>query len=175
MLSVNNDIRGLIDSVNDGSTSAFMWEWFTTKPFVDAEEARFVRTTPFLPKFPSVLAVFATTDVCARTRLVQCRHHGRPGLSPHTPHEPPPPHCARSCRPYRPMSAHLIRKKSVLRKMFSSSRTSSDIPRRTLRLSSPICQTPCYPSPSKKCVGLRKLTYIFSGVVEDRGVPPGLH
>jgi len=39
---VNNDIRGLIDSVNDGSTSAFMWEWFTTKPFVDAGEARFV-------------------------------------------------------------------------------------------------------------------------------------
>ncbi len=40
---MNNDIRGLIDSVNDGSTSAFMWEWFTTKPFVDAGEARFVR------------------------------------------------------------------------------------------------------------------------------------
>lgn len=40
---VNNDIRGLIDSVNDASTSAFMWEWFTTKPFVDAGEARFVR------------------------------------------------------------------------------------------------------------------------------------
>lgn len=39
---VNNDIRGLLDSVNDGSTSAFMWEWFTTKPFVDAGEARFV-------------------------------------------------------------------------------------------------------------------------------------
>jgi hypothetical protein len=39
---VNNDIRGLIDSVNDNSTSAFMWEWFTTKPFVDAGEVRFV-------------------------------------------------------------------------------------------------------------------------------------
>ena len=48
---VNNDIRGLIDSVNDGSTSAFMWEWFTTKPFVDAGEARFVRTPP-LPPLP---------------------------------------------------------------------------------------------------------------------------
>ncbi|KAG1744122.1 uncharacterized protein EDB91DRAFT_1124550 [Suillus paluster] len=22
-----NDIRGLVDSVNDGSTNAFMWEW----------------------------------------------------------------------------------------------------------------------------------------------------
>ena len=40
---VNNDIQGLMDSVNDGTTSAFMWEWFTTKPFVDAGEARFVR------------------------------------------------------------------------------------------------------------------------------------
>lgn len=40
---VNNDIRGLIDSVNDGSTSAFLWEWFTTKPFVDAGQIRFVR------------------------------------------------------------------------------------------------------------------------------------
>lgn len=39
---VNNNIRGLIDSVNDGSSSAFMWEWFTTKPFVDGQEVRFV-------------------------------------------------------------------------------------------------------------------------------------
>ena len=47
--AVNNDIRGLIDSVNDGSTSAFMWEWFTTKPWVDAGEARFVSLLcPFL-------------------------------------------------------------------------------------------------------------------------------
>ena len=44
---VNNDIRGLINSVNDGSTSAFMWEWFTTKPFVDAGECRFVRCFPY--------------------------------------------------------------------------------------------------------------------------------
>jgi len=43
---VNNDIRGLINSVNDGTTSAFMWEWFTTKPFVDAGEARFIGSVP---------------------------------------------------------------------------------------------------------------------------------
>ncbi|KAI0787622.1 periplasmic binding protein-like II [Fomes fomentarius] len=43
---VNNDIRGLLNSVNDGSTSAFMWEWFTTKPFVDAGEARFIGSVP---------------------------------------------------------------------------------------------------------------------------------
>jgi len=49
-IPVNNDIRGLLNSVNDGSTSAFMWEWFTTKPFVDAGEARFVSS--FLVKTP---------------------------------------------------------------------------------------------------------------------------
>ncbi|KAG6855772.1 hypothetical protein H0H87_010981 [Tephrocybe sp. NHM501043] len=43
---INNDIRGLIDSVNDGSTSAFMWEWFTTKPFVDAGEVKFIGSVP---------------------------------------------------------------------------------------------------------------------------------
>ncbi|KAF5327491.1 hypothetical protein D9619_004421 [Psilocybe cf. subviscida] len=43
---INNDIKGLLDSVNDGSTSAFMWEWFTTKPFVDAGEARFIGSVP---------------------------------------------------------------------------------------------------------------------------------
>jgi hypothetical protein len=42
LLPVNNDIHGLIDSVNEGSTSAFMWEWFTTKPWVDTGKARFV-------------------------------------------------------------------------------------------------------------------------------------
>lgn len=43
---VNNDIRGLINSVNDGSTSAFMWEWFTTKPFADAGEVKFIGSVP---------------------------------------------------------------------------------------------------------------------------------
>ncbi|KJA26243.1 hypothetical protein HYPSUDRAFT_213291 [Hypholoma sublateritium FD-334 SS-4] len=43
---INNDIRGLLDSVNDGSTSAFMWEWFTTKPFIDAGEGRFIGSVP---------------------------------------------------------------------------------------------------------------------------------
>ncbi|KAH9945145.1 periplasmic binding protein-like II [Epithele typhae] len=43
---VNNDIRGLIDSVDAGSTSAFMWEWFTTKPFADAGECRFIGSVP---------------------------------------------------------------------------------------------------------------------------------
>ncbi|EMD34031.1 hypothetical protein CERSUDRAFT_141460 [Gelatoporia subvermispora B] len=43
---INNDIRGLVDSVNDGSTSAFMWEWFTTKPWLDAGEVRFIGSVP---------------------------------------------------------------------------------------------------------------------------------
>jgi len=43
---VNNDIQGLINSVNDGTTSAFMWEWFTTKPFSDAGECRFIGQVP---------------------------------------------------------------------------------------------------------------------------------
>ncbi|GJJ08687.1 hypothetical protein Clacol_002906 [Clathrus columnatus] len=43
---VNNDIHGLIASVNDGSTSAFMWEWFTTKPWIDRGEARFIGSVP---------------------------------------------------------------------------------------------------------------------------------
>ncbi|KAL0573223.1 hypothetical protein V5O48_008743 [Marasmius crinis-equi] len=43
---INNDIRGLIDSVNDGTTSAFMWEWFTTKPFRDAGEVKFIGSVP---------------------------------------------------------------------------------------------------------------------------------
>jgi len=43
---VNNDIAGLISSVNDGTTSAFMWEWFTTKPFVDDGKARFIGSVP---------------------------------------------------------------------------------------------------------------------------------
>ncbi|KAJ3922127.1 hypothetical protein F5877DRAFT_88415 [Lentinula edodes] len=43
---VNNDIRGLIDSVNDHSTAAFMWEWFTTKPWLDSGEVRFIGSVP---------------------------------------------------------------------------------------------------------------------------------
>lgn len=69
-LTVNNDIRGLINSVNDGSTSAFMWEWFTTKPFVDAGEARFV-------------SLQDSEKDCGFDqqpgRLVLCQHLGRPG------------------------------------------------------------------------------------------------
>jgi len=43
---VNNDLQGLLQSVNDGSTSAFLWEWFTTKPYVDSGKARFIGSVP---------------------------------------------------------------------------------------------------------------------------------
>jgi len=43
---VNDDIHGLIASVNDASTSAFMWEWFTTKPFLDKGDVRFIGSVP---------------------------------------------------------------------------------------------------------------------------------
>jgi len=53
---VNNDIRGLIDSVIDGSTSAFMWEWFTTKPYADAGEVRFVRPVTACSSFQPLIS-----------------------------------------------------------------------------------------------------------------------
>ncbi|KAK7463504.1 hypothetical protein VKT23_006852 [Stygiomarasmius scandens] len=43
---VNNDIYGLVDSVKEGSTSAFMWEWFTTKPWLDKGDVRFIGAVP---------------------------------------------------------------------------------------------------------------------------------
>jgi len=39
---VNDTFEGLRNSVNDGSTSCFMWEWFTTKPYSDTKEVRFI-------------------------------------------------------------------------------------------------------------------------------------
>ncbi|KAF8126901.1 periplasmic binding protein-like II [Boletus edulis] len=65
---VNNDIRGLVNSVNDGSTSAFMWEWFTTKPFADAGSCRFIGQV--LTPWPSWLIAAhptraAPSDLCA--------------------------------------------------------------------------------------------------------------
>ncbi|QRV75063.1 hypothetical protein RhiJN_03078 [Ceratobasidium sp. AG-Ba] len=50
---VNNDLKGLNASVNDGSTSAFLWEWFTTKPYADSGEVRFIGSV--LTPWPSWL------------------------------------------------------------------------------------------------------------------------
>ncbi|KAG8898222.1 hypothetical protein FRB99_007590 [Tulasnella sp. 403] len=43
---VCNNLDGLKGAVNDGSCSAFLWEWFTTKPYVDAGEIRFIGSIP---------------------------------------------------------------------------------------------------------------------------------
>ncbi|KAG8932288.1 hypothetical protein FRC02_001359 [Tulasnella sp. 418] len=43
---VCNNLAALKEAVNDGSASAFLWEWFTTKPSVDAGEVRFIGSVP---------------------------------------------------------------------------------------------------------------------------------
>lgn len=43
---VKDSFQNLRDSVNDGSTAAFMWEWFTTKPYRDSGEVRFIGNQP---------------------------------------------------------------------------------------------------------------------------------
>nr|ODN89528.1 hypothetical protein L203_02239 [Cryptococcus depauperatus CBS 7841] len=42
LFQVNGQFKPLRDSVNSGETSAFLWEWFTTKPYVDSGEVRFI-------------------------------------------------------------------------------------------------------------------------------------
>jgi len=39
---VNDTFKNLRDSVNEGTTSCFMWEWYTTKPYKDNGEVRFI-------------------------------------------------------------------------------------------------------------------------------------
>lgn len=46
---VNNDFKTLRDGVNQApghETGFFMWEWFTTKPFQDSGEVRFIGSIP---------------------------------------------------------------------------------------------------------------------------------
>lgn len=101
-----------------------MWEWFTTKPFVDAGEARFVRPPP------------AATDshrALTHRRSAQSPPLGPPGSSPHTRHAPRPRPSGRSSRRSRRTSARSTRRRSARARMWSSSRRSSGIPRRTSR------------------------------------------
>lgn len=39
---INDNFAKLRQSVNDGSTSCFMWEWFTTLPYVKTGEVKFI-------------------------------------------------------------------------------------------------------------------------------------
>jgi hypothetical protein len=40
------NLRKGVNQVEGFETSAFMWEWFTTKPFVDSGEVRFIGNVP---------------------------------------------------------------------------------------------------------------------------------
>lgn len=40
--AVEGQFKPLRESVNSGTTSIFLWEWFTTKPYVDSGEVRFI-------------------------------------------------------------------------------------------------------------------------------------
>lgn len=44
--AIKDTFQGLRDSLNDGSTSAFMWETFTTKPYFDSGEVRKIGEVP---------------------------------------------------------------------------------------------------------------------------------
>ena len=59
---MNNDIHGLIASVNGSSTSAFMWEWFTTKPFLDRGDVRFVRQQNLLRFYRTLTFISISHD-----------------------------------------------------------------------------------------------------------------
>ena len=94
-MPVNNDIKGLIDSVNDGSTSAFMWEWFTTKPWLDSGEVRFVRhptkkTLWYILRFTwSDRLCSYTVAIMAdrRTPIPRARSKGSPSQLPELAHQ----------------------------------------------------------------------------------------
>ena len=68
--------------MNDDTTSAFMWEWFTTKPFRDGGEVKFVRIV-FLSFFCwlslYILANFRPLKTFCALRLVRFQLHGHLG------------------------------------------------------------------------------------------------
>ncbi|WFD34051.1 hypothetical protein MCUN1_000879 [Malassezia cuniculi] len=66
---VNNDFKTLRDGVNQAAgheTGFFMWEWFTTKPYQDSGEVRFIGSIP--TPWPS-WTIAASTSVLAGERL----------------------------------------------------------------------------------------------------------
>ncbi|KAG8859338.1 hypothetical protein FRB96_004553 [Tulasnella sp. 330] len=58
---VCDNLDGLKTAVNDGSCSCFLWEWFTTKPYVDAGEVRFIGSVPTPWPSWSIAAHISTT------------------------------------------------------------------------------------------------------------------
>ncbi|KIO34388.1 hypothetical protein M407DRAFT_127998 [Tulasnella calospora MUT 4182] len=66
---VCNNIDGLVQAVNDGSCSAFLWEWFTTKPWLDRGEVRFIGSVP--TPWPSwMIAAHTSPERCPRDNVI---------------------------------------------------------------------------------------------------------
>lgn len=66
---VCNNIDGLVEAVNDSSCSAFLWEWFTTKPWADRGEVRFIGSVP--TPWPSwMIAAHTSPDRCPRDNVI---------------------------------------------------------------------------------------------------------
>jgi hypothetical protein len=74
---VNGDFKGLRDSVNDGRTSAFMWEWFTTKPYQDSGEVKFIGSV--LTPWPSWMIACSTDASRAPPQAVKAFLDGLSG------------------------------------------------------------------------------------------------
>ncbi|KAF9436785.1 hypothetical protein BGZ76_002969 [Entomortierella beljakovae] len=62
---VLNTFQHLRDSVNDGSTDAFLWEKFTTKPYHDSKEVRLVDT--ITPPWPAFMIAASTRHLPSST------------------------------------------------------------------------------------------------------------
>lgn len=73
MLTVNNDFKTLREGVNQAAgheTGFFMWEWFTTKPFQDSGEVRFIGSIP--TPWPSwTIAASASALVHGRVEVLR--------------------------------------------------------------------------------------------------------
>ena len=71
---INDNFKKLRQSVNDGDTSAFMWEWFTTLPYVKSGEVKFIgnQLTPW-PSW-SIVAGVAVDSAKLRTFVDSLDH-----------------------------------------------------------------------------------------------------
>ncbi|KAG8983399.1 hypothetical protein FRB90_006060, partial [Tulasnella sp. 427] len=66
---VCDNIDGLVEAVNNGTCSAFLWEWFTTKPWVDRDEVRFIGSVP--TPWPSwMIAAHTSPERCPRDNVI---------------------------------------------------------------------------------------------------------
>ncbi|CAG8591497.1 1806_t:CDS:2 [Acaulospora colombiana] len=66
---VNPTMDSLLSSVNNGSTSAFLWEWWNIKPYVDNKEVRVIGLVP--TPWPSWMIAAHTSP--KRAPLVEVR------------------------------------------------------------------------------------------------------